>query len=306
MEIRQDENLNKNVGFNAVNAGNAFTLSVVFLLFFSIVLSILTITLKIEGDICYFLNFVPAPLSVICTLLALYLRGQKNCFKLLIPKKASGYSVISALLIILGLMFGLSTLNEYFVKAIEYLISLIKGSQVAISVPELPAYSTKNLIFAILFVCIIPTITEELLMRKIVLDGLKEVGEVFAVFIGGLLFSIFHMNPAQTVYQFIVGSAFCYVALKGGNYLVTMLAHFINNLFIVLNYYFFKITFNPIMEIIVTVLGVACFIIGLIILYKKGEKLKRGVNKNAMRDFLISVVLGVIICVSMWISVLVG
>ena len=181
-------------------------------------------------------------------------------------------------------MFGLSTLNEYFVKALEYLISLIKGSQVAISVPELPAYSTKNLIFAILFVCIIPTITEELLIRKIVLDGLKEVGEVFAVFIGGLLFSIFHMNPAQTVYQFIVGSAFCYVALKGGNYLVTMLAHFINNLFIVLNYYFFKITFNPIMEIIVTVLGVVCFIIGLIILYKKGEKARAAGDGRAAEE----------------------
>ncbi len=296
--LKNDSN-NKNLGFTAVNAGNAFTLSVVFLLVFSILLSVITITFKIEGDVAYFLNYVPAPISVLATLLALYLRGQKNCFKLLKPSKIEPYSAIATALIIVGLMLGLSKINEYF-------ISFLQGLGYNNNTPEFPLYSPTNLVLAVFLVCIIPTITEEILMRKIVLDGLSEIGEVFAVFIGGLLFSIFHMNPAQTIYQFIVGSAFCYIVLKSGNYVLTMLAHLFNNLFIVLNYYFFNIQFKGVLEILVVVLGLICFLVGLIILYKKGKKLERKVDKGKAVEFLIGSLIGVLICISMWISGLVA
>ena len=296
--LKNDSN-NKSLGFTAVNAGNAFTLSVVFLLAFSMLLSIVTISLKIEGDVAYFLNYVPAPVSVLATLVALYLRGQKNCFKLLKPSKVEPYSAIATALIIVGLMFGLSKINAYF-------ITLLQSLGYVDNTPEFPLYTPTNLVLAVFLVCIIPTITEEILMRKIVLDGLSEIGEVFAVFIGGLLFSIFHMNPAQTIYQFIVGSAFCYIVLKGGSYFLTMLAHLFNNAFIVLNYYFFNIQFKGIVEIFVVVLGLICFFIGAIIRYKKGKKLKRKVDKNKAIEFLIGSIIGVLICISMWISALVA
>lgn len=289
------DNQTKSLGFKASNAGNAFSLAVVFLLFFSIFTSIIIKTLNLDGGFAYFLNYIPAPVSVIFAILALYLRGQKDCFKLLKPNKVAGYSVISALLIIVGLLVGLSKLNEYFVEFLE-LFGL------SISVPELPELSLQNLIFAVIFICIIPTITEEILMRKIILDGLSEVGEVFAIFASGFIFSIFHMNPAQTLYQFIVGCAFAYIVLKGGNYFVTMIAHLLNNLFIVLNYYFFKISYDGILEVIITILGILCFIVGVIILAVKGKKLNVKMDKNKAIDFLIGSIVGILICISMWIS----
>ncbi len=288
-------NQTKSLGFTAANAGNAFSLAVVFLLFFSIFTSIIITALKIEGDFAYFLNYIPAPVSVIFAILALYLRGQKDCFRLLKPNKAAGYSVLSALLIIVGLLFGLSKLNEYFIEFLE-LFGL------SINEPTLPKFSLQNLICAIIFICVIPTITEEILMRKIILDGLSEASEVFAIFIGGFIFSIFHMNPAQTLYQFIVGCAFAYVVLKGGNYFVTMIAHLLNNLFIVLNYYFFKINYYGVLEVVITILGIACFIIGVIILGLKGKKLSVNIDKKKAIDFLIGSIVGVLVCISMWIS----
>ena len=299
MNNLKNNNTNKNLGFTAVNAGNAFTLSVVFLLVFSILLSVVTLSLKIEGDVAYFLNYIPAPVAVIATLLTFYLRGQKNCFKLLKPSKIEPYSAIATALIIIGLMLGLSKINEYF---ISFLQSLGYNN----NTPEFPLYTPNNLVLALFLVCTIPTITEEILMRKIVVDGLSEVGEVFAVFIGGLLFSIFHMSPAQTIYQFIVGSAFCYIVLKGGNYILTMLAHLFNNSFIVLNYYFFNIQVKGIVEVLAVILGLICFFTGVILLYKKGKKLERKVDKNKAVEFLIGSIIGVLICISMWISVLVA
>lgn len=298
MQSESSKNFNIEQGFCAKNAGNAFTLSVVFLLFFSIVLSIVMQVLKIDGDLAYFLNYLPAPLSVLTTLLVLCFRTNKNCFKLLKPKKIEPYSMVSALLIIVGLLFGLSKINDYFVTFLQNL-----GFQN--NMPEFPSYSPKNLIFAIIFICVIPPITEEILMRKIMLDGLKEVGEFFAVIVGGAVFSLYHMNPAQTIYQFIVGMAFCYIVIKGGSYVVTALAHLFNNLFIVLNHYFFNLQFSPVAEIITMVLGLICIALGVFLLYKKGKKLERKVNKEPLKDFLIGAVLGITVCVFMWISTLV-
>ena len=47
--------------------------------------------------------------------------------------------------------------------------------------------------------------------------------------ISGALFSIFHGNPAQTLYQFVCGMCFALIALRAGSILPSMVAHFCNN-----------------------------------------------------------------------------
>ena len=293
-------NKNTNLGFTATSAGNAFSLAVVFLLLFSIVWSLLSSVFKVNEDLVFFANYIPAPLAVICTLLTLYIRGKKDCFILLKPAKPSKNAILTTVLITLGLVFGVSKINEYFMLYMQVFFD-------AVTLPTMPTFSPLNLVLAIIFICIIPTITEEILMRKIVLDGLEEAGEVFAVFAGGFIFAIFHMSPLQTIYQFIVGSAFSYIVIKGGNYFVTMLAHLFNNLYIVLNYYIFKInSFYGILEVIIPILAVLCFATGLVILAKKESKLNANFNKEKLVEFLIGSLVGVLICLSMWISSMVG
>ncbi|MBR5439192.1 MAG: CPBP family intramembrane metalloprotease [Clostridia bacterium] len=295
-------NKKTNLEFSASNAGNVFSLAVVFLLVFSLFWSILIKVFKIDTDFVYFANYIPAPLAVICALLTLYLRGNKDCFKLLKPTKPSKNAILATVLITLGLVFGVSKINEYFMIYMQVFFD-------AVTPPTMPNFSPLNLVFAIIFICIIPTITEEILMRKVVLDGLKEVGEVFAVFAGGFIFAIFHMSPLQTIYQFIVGCAFSYIVIKGGNYLVTMVAHLFNNLYIILNYYIFKINiinYCSILEVVIPLLAIGCFIAGIIVLAKNGKKLEENINKEKLIEFLISSAIGIIICISMWVSSMVG
>ena len=45
----------------------------------------------------------------------------------------------------------------------------------------------------------------------------------------GFCFALFHGSPEQTVYQFIVGCAFAFLAIKSGSILPSILMHFVNN-----------------------------------------------------------------------------
>lgn len=54
------------------------------------------------------------------------------------------------------------------------------------------------------------------------------------MFLVGFCFSLFHASPEQTVYQFITGCAFAFIALRSGSILPSVLMHFINNALIVI------------------------------------------------------------------------
>ncbi len=299
--------VNDKKGFTVVDAGNAFTFSAVFFLSFSIIYSFIVQKFNLTSNgangsvqnALFFLSFLSAPLAVLCTLFALSYKTKQNCFLYLKPKKVSKYHVVSTALIIVGLLFGFGTINEVF-------IALLEKIGFTLSPITLPNYSPLNLILSVICICIIPPLTEEVLMRKIIATGLTGVSEVFAVLVGGALFSLFHMSPQQTVYQFIVGASFCYIIVKGGDWYLTFFAHVFNNLFIVLNEYFFKINYGLTLQIILTVLGLILYFLGVILLYKKGQKLSNKINKANLNEFLISVSVGAILCMVVWITSLVA
>jgi len=88
--------------------------------------------------------------------------------------------------------------------------------------------------FACVFaMAVLPAVIEELVFRGIILHNLKKYGAVVAVLASALCFSLFHMNPAQLVYQFILGIVFAIVVLKTGNLVLAMLLHFLNNFFVI-------------------------------------------------------------------------
>ncbi len=297
----------KKDGFNAVDAGNAFTISAVFFLLCTTILSFIIVALAGENnnlnafnnDAITFLSFLCAPLATACTLVVLSLKTKRNCLLLLKPKKVGGLHVVSTVLIIIGTMFGFGEINNFFV---EFLAKI--GFE--LNPIKLPPYSILNVILSVVCIAIIPPLTEEILMRKIITTGLQEVGDVFAVIVGGVLFSLFHMSPQQTIYQFIVGASFSYIIVKGGDWHLTFFAHLFNNLFIVLNEYFFNISYGPTVQIILTVLGLVCYFVGVILLFKKGNKLSRTANKESGKKFLIYAVTGITACVVVWISSLVA
>ena len=305
---------NKNINNNFDSgylAGIAFTLiacvSVCVSLIFSLVISLMAVTTKTpietlaSNDFIILLSFLFGSLSCVITIFIINYKFKTNQKQLLIPNKNVNNLVvyIATLLITFGVMFGLSELNGYF---IEFLKSL------GVSPPE-PSLPTNNVIMVILtiiFVCLTPALFEETLFRGIITFSLKNYGEVFAIIISGVLFSLFHMQPSQTLYQFVFGCLFAFISLRAKSVLPVILSHFLNNLFVVLNYYYFNINFEGTAKIIVTVIALISLAVGvtLIALFTKKEDLSNIEKPNKM-PFIKMSLIGFGVCLAMWLTNLV-
>ena len=171
------------------------------------------------------------PISFIVSV-CLFSVKDKELVKNLIPRKKIEVKFLPFVIILcFSILFGLSRINEYF---IDFLTKTIDYEATAV---VLPKKSFIGIFCCIIAVAILPAIFEELLFRKLILDSMKGLPVWFTVLTGGLLFSLFHLNPAQTPYQFIFGCVFVMVVLVTGNVFFTVLMHFINNLTIIVFYY---------------------------------------------------------------------
>ncbi|MBQ4269506.1 MAG: CPBP family intramembrane metalloprotease [Clostridia bacterium] len=122
-------------------------------------------------------------------------------------------------------LLSLSALNGWF-------LDLLGGFGFEDAGILLPSMDGFGFVGVLITVALLPAVFEELLFRGVVLKGLAAFGKTGAILLCGALFSLYHQNPAQTVYQFICGAAFAWVALNAKSILPTVVAHFCNNAFI--------------------------------------------------------------------------
>jgi len=94
-------------------------------------------------------------------------------------------------------------------------------------------------IMAVFTLCLLPAIIEELFFRGYILKGLRSMGKTVAVVGSTVLFVLFHLNPEQVVFQFILGVLLATVVLQTGNLLYGIILHFLNNFFVVTMAYIF-------------------------------------------------------------------
>ncbi len=90
----------------------------------------------------------------------------------------------------------------------------------------------KSIVGYILFIieiAVLPAILEEILFRKVMLDGAKKYGTLFAIFFTSIMFGFMHMNIPQAVNAILIGILFSYLVIKTGSLIPAMLLHFINN-----------------------------------------------------------------------------
>ena len=78
-------------------------------------------------------------------------------------------------------------------------------------------------------IAILPAIFEELLFRKVMLDGAKKYGTLFGIFFTAVMFGFIHMNIPQAVNAILIGIIFAYLTIKTGSVLPAMILHLINN-----------------------------------------------------------------------------
>ena len=212
-------------------------------------------------------------------------------------KSAKPKYYLLAVLALIASFFGLSGLNEYFIDF------LTKNFGYEYAAPILPELNCGNFILVVITVCILPAFFEELAFRGVLLYGLRGANAVVTALVGGACFSLFHMNPAQTPYQFAVGFTFAILSINSGSIFPSVGAHFVNNLIIICITYFFggSLDLPCWLGIILTAAGVLAFIAFVVIsvLENKKTKAKSG---EIILSFLTYAAFGIIICAVMWVA----
>lgn len=124
-------------------------------------------------------------------------------------------------------------------------------------------------------IAILPAIFEELFIRKGVYGVLRSKGTIFATVVSALVFATIHMNITQFIFAFLIGILFAIVREKTGKLYPTMILHFINNGFAVIETLFYNhMTFMQIFTYMQIALNAVGFCILIYMIYKKIMELK--------------------------------
>lgn len=248
---------------------------------------------KPTGDIN--LAYLASPVAILLVTLAFLSldKGEKKSASgLALPKRRFW---LYTLLALAAMFFGLSGLNDYF-------IAFLKTFGYKPSVVELPPLTLLNALYVGFAVCLLPAVSEEIAFRGIMVNSLGGAGKLWVSLLLGTLFSLYHLNPAQTLYQFAVGFIFTLLAVTSQSVLPAMVLHFINNALIVVLYYVAGEYVLPLpVNIVLTVFGVACTVALIVLLLK--EKQEKTDNKG-IGEFSLYAVFGIFICVAVWVGAL--
>jgi membrane protease YdiL (CAAX protease family) len=88
----------------------------------------------------------------------------------------------------------------------------------------------QTIALSLIVIAILPALTEEMLFRGLILDGLsRNYSKSKAVFISALLFGIVHLNPWQFVSAFVIGIIVAWILLETNSILLCMYIHLFNN-----------------------------------------------------------------------------
>ena len=239
---------------------------------------------------CTYLLYQLVYIGVICAFMKIYKTSPKGFGW----RKTSPKYLLLALPLAFGLLFSLNWVNDLFVR----LLSLL-GYEAAAS--DLPSVAGGGFIGVLVVVALLPAILEETLLRGVVLDGIKDVGTVAACLLGGLIFSLFHQNPPQTVYQFICGAVFTLFAIRADSLVPAVVVHFLNNAIIVFDYKFgFLAKLSTAGVIAIYVVSAVCLVAVLVYLIFFDKRTNRK-KEGAIKPFIYPALPGIILCALMWI-----
>ncbi len=194
--------------------------------------------------------------------------------------------------------------------------------------------SPATIILGFIVTVFLAPVVEEMIFRGALLGSIvRKRGVLCSVVVCGLAFSLMHMNPEQTVYQFFLGSACSYLVICTGNILCSIIVHSVSNLLA------FLLMLVPAQEgasyalpypVVTAILTVVLAVVGVIIITLLGKKLigKRekketfSARLNALmvsyregeerigifgkKGYAIALLLGISISVVMWLVTFVG
>lgn len=293
---------------NSTTAGLAFSINVAAYFIIVLIISIIvkSVAMPIDSDGYIYLSYLAAPvaLAIGCTV-TMKFREQK--FSQVAPVKCHYKYYIIAILMIFGLLFSLSKLNVLTLKFLQLL-----GYTPRENSSYLPSLKGGLIIPALIVIAVMPAIFEEFLFRGIISRNVREsVGDIRSIFIVGFCFSLFHGSPEQTVYQFISGCAFSFLAIRAGSILPSIVMHFLNNAIIIILYAagVYDLSGNLIISqacnIILIITAALAFVGALVWLIFDNKPLKK-CQKGGVSAFFITALAGIVVLALNWILSLFG
>ena len=292
-------------------SGLSYTAAICFTVFFSLVFALALISSgkmqeelnAMQGKNWYlYCSYLLPQLSFLIVVVLYFLWTKKSPITAAKEQKCHWKYYIVAVVLQIGLL-SLSQLNTLFVTFLEnfgYVPS-------EINLPSLDGFGVVGVIFV---VGILPAIFEELFFRGILLKGLRPFGTVGAVLLCGALFSLYHQNPVQTMYQFCCGVAFALVAIKSGSILPTVVSHAVNNTIIVVLEACGVSAFPLPVFITVIIVSGLCLVGSLVYLlvFDKKKKTEEALSKEEKKAerirFLVCAAIGVALCALNWLAAL--
>lgn len=238
-----------------------------------------------KTDAFIYINYLLAPL-IIAICVFFITKHHKVSLKQILPLKCNSKYYLIGVLLIFGLLFSLSSLNGISVEFFK-----LFGYKPRETASYFPNISGGFVVPALIVIALMPAVFEELMFRGLLLNCCESgMGSIRAILVTGFCFSLFHGSPEQTVYQFIAGCAFAFIAVRSGSILPSMVMHFINNALIII----FaacglldeagNLAMSNTANIIVTVLSAVAFIGAVVWLVLDKTQLKKG-EKGEVKVF---------------------
>lgn len=211
--------------------GFALSLAAILYVLVGFIAGLIISVAKIEqySDLYLYINYLAAPIAMTAAM-AVILKYKKFSPRIAFPVKCSPKYFITALLLIFGLLFSVSWIDTGITELLKLMGYVPKEMKA-----YLPNLSGGLIIPALLVIAVMPAIFEEGLFRGVILNSCKDgAGTVRTIFIVGFAFSLFHASAEQTVYQFLAGCVFAFLAIRSGSVLPSVIMHFINNAVIII------------------------------------------------------------------------
>jgi membrane protease YdiL (CAAX protease family) len=130
------------------------------------------------------------------------------------------------------LLGAVSSIGVGMVSNTIYLIysSFFKIAGLEIPEPDF-AFPTQKifLVLFVMYVCFIGPVLEEIIFRGFVLNSMRPYGNLTAIIVSSILFSMFHMNLVQFINPVLMGIILAFIAIKSESIIPSIVAHIFNN-----------------------------------------------------------------------------
>ncbi|OOM78511.1 CAAX amino terminal protease self- immunity [Clostridium puniceum] len=130
------------------------------------------------------------------------------------------------------LLGTISCIGTGMISSMIYLIysTIIKHYGIIIPQPDFTLPNQREyLVLFLTYVCLLGPILEEIIFRGFILKSMQKYGNLTAIIVSSILFSMFHLNLVQFINPVLMGTVLAFITIKSKSIFPSIIAHIFNN-----------------------------------------------------------------------------